>query len=769
MQTRSLHLLEFPKVLRLLAEGAVSEAGAARCLALAPLDDPARLAGEAELLREWLSWAGETDFALRPFPSLDGLLDTLVRPTEILDLDALWAVFQMLDAAREVREALADGAARWPLLAEAAQGPWPAMLWSGLRRCLGPDGNLRDEASPQLFQVRSEIRAIHQRCTVRVKAFIEREVLSQYLQEEFITVSSDRYVLPFKTSFKNKLPGIIHDYSQTGETCYFEPMFLVELNNELQQFKQEEREAEREVLRLLSGLLRQEREALGAAYDFAAAADVLGAKAAFAARFDARPVEVAPDAPLRLLGARHPLLAAAGAGAVPVDLLLEPGQRALVISGGNAGGKTVALKTLGLCAAMALAALPVCAREGSSLPAWGKLFVLLGDEQSIEDSLSTFTAQIRHLCAAWEAIDDGSLVIMDEFGAGTDPSQGAALAQAVVDGFLDKGSWLAVATHFPALKAYALSRERVRAASVLFDPKTKRPLYHLAYDQVGASQALDVAREHGLPEHLLARAQQYMLLDGSDTSAVLERLNALAVEREGELAALRTEQDRLRERRAKLQERFEAQRRRLLEDIQTRSREIMRAWREDKLGRKQAMKELAELRREAGGETAVPAPEGAPGPLDFEAVAPGGRYRHLGLGKTGTVAALDERKRQVKLDLGGVSVWAKPADLAPEEQPAGAGATPGPRAVAVPAGSSGGALVLDLRGVRAEEAEGQVCRFLDDAVLSGLAEVEIVHGRGTGALRKEVHRILRAFPGVDTFVLAPEDRGGDGMTIVELK
>jgi DNA mismatch repair protein MutS2 len=177
------------------------------------------------------------------------------------------------------------------------------------------------------------------------------------------------------------------------------------------------------------------------------------------------------------------------------------------------------------------------------------------------------------------------------------------------------------------------------------------------------------------------------------------------------------------------------------------------------------MKELAELRRVAGGVAEAPAPEGAPGPLEFEAVVLGGRYRHLGLGKSGSAAALDERKRQVKLDLGGVSVWARPADLAPEERPAASG----PRAVSVPAGSGGATPVLDLRGVRAEEAEGQVCRFLDGAVLSGLSGVEIVHGRGTGALRKEVHRILRAFPAVDGFALAPEDRGGDGMTIVELK
>ena len=221
-----------------------------------------------------------------------------------------------------------------------------------------------------------------------------------------------------------------------------------------------------------------------------------------------------------------------------MDLIFRPTDRALVISGGNAGGKTVCLKTLGLLAIMTLAGLPVPAAKGSVIPWWTSIHAFIGDEQSLDDHLSTFTAQIRHLGNAWEATDRRTLILLDEFGAGTDPAQGAALAQAVLDGLLERGAHVVAATHFPALKTYALTREGVRAASVLFDPGTKKPLFRLAYDQVGASQALDVAREHGLPESVLRRAEQYLLLDGQDMTAVMDRLNALAAKREGELDAL---------------------------------------------------------------------------------------------------------------------------------------------------------------------------------------------------------------------------------------
>ena len=767
MQSRSETLLEFPKVLALVAGHCKSEPGAERVLSIRPIADARALADATERTRQFASWAGEAGFSMPAFPSLEGFLDHLDRPAEVFDLDALWAVFQVLTDAKTVRDVLAEAdPERWPLLNELAAGPWPGTLWAGLKRCINADGLVRDEASPDLYSVRTEIRSLHSRCSKRVKSFVEREGIAQYMQEDFITVSSDRYVLPLKVNFKNKLAGIIHDYSQTGETCYFEPMFLVDLNNDLQELKNEERRAEKEVRRLLSNLMRTDADALEAVYDFVVGADVLAAKAVFAAERGARCVEIGEGLPLNLMDVRHPLLPRAAA--VPVDLALDEGQRALVISGGNAGGKTVCLKTLGLCALMGLSALPLSAAEGSTMPLWRQVFVVLGDEQSIEDSLSTFTAQIRHLSGAYDAVDASTLVIMDEFGAGTDPGQGAALAQAVVDGFLEKRAWLALATHFPALKAYALTRDGVRAASVLFDPATKKPLYRLAYDQVGASQALDVAREHGLPAEIIERAEKYMLLDGSDTSKVVERLNELAVERERELAEVRSERDKLHEKRVRFHERFEREKRQVLDDIQAESRDILRRWREEKLGRKQAMKELADVRRKAGLDAAAErrAEEAEQArPMAWDDLAEGMAVQHMGLGRRGTVGGLNERKRQVKVDLGGVSVWADFSDLAPVKD-AGAGTqapmvkTPGPRAQS---------MVLDLRGKRADEAEAELYKFLDGAVLSGQTELEVVHGRGTGALRKEVHRILKQSKAVASFSLAPEDRGGDGMTVVVLK
>lgn len=766
MSRKSPQLLEFPKVLTQLAGFARSEPGAAACLDLAPLrgkDQPGR---ELALTRQWIAFLAEVRPELESFPDLEGLFAFLGRPAQILDLDGLFALATVLRQAKVLREACASADPnRFVDLPALAEFPWPQAAFSGLRRCLGSDGRLKDESSPELYSVRTEIRAIHQRCTKRVRDYLTAEDVGQYLQDDFMTVSSDRYVLPIKSNFKGRVQGIIHDYSQTGETCYVEPMFLVELNNQLQNLKQEEREAEKAVLRLLTSLVRQEEDAVRAAYAFLVRSDVLGAKAAFAAARDARPIEMGEGMPLRLADARHPLLSLEVKKAVPVDIELGEGQRALVVSGGNAGGKTVALKTLGLTALMTLSGLPAPCAEGSTLPGWREVVVVLGDEQSIEDSLSTFTAQIHAFSDAWSRIDDRALVIMDEFGAGTDPSQGAALAQAVVDRLLERGAWVAAATHFPALKAYALSREGVRAASVLFDPASKRPLYRLAYDQVGASQALDVAREHGLPEEVLAAAERYMLLDGTDTSGVLERLNSLAVAREKELSGLKAEQGKLRERRERLAERFEKEKRAVLDELRAASQSVLRQWQEGRLGRKEALRKLAESRQRAE-DFAPEKPEAeAAAVLDWTTLAPGARLTHTGLNKAGVVVEIDGKARRAKLDLGGVTVWADADKLAPAELPKAKAAAP---AVAVRS-ERPMAMRLDLRGERVEAAEAELLRFLDRAVLSGQESLEIVHGKGTGVLRKEVHRILREFPAVKSFALAPEDQGGDGMTQVEMK
>ncbi|MBG0776456.1 MAG: Smr/MutS family protein [Desulfovibrionaceae bacterium] len=787
MDQRTAQLLEFPKVLAELARHARSEPGALACAALAPIADPDELARTASLCREYLRWTERTAFRSGAFPELDGLLAFLERPTAVLDLDALFALKNTLAQAKGSLDALhpllEDESGAFPLLAELAATEWPVRVWSALGRCLAPDGALKDQSSPELMSVRAEIRRIHQKCTKKAKDFILGQNISHQLQDDFITISNDRYVLPLKTNFKGQLPGIIHDYSQTGETCYFEPLFLVDLNNELQDLKQEEREAERAVMAFLTSLVRDEYGAVAGAYGLLVHLDVLGAKGSFAAALNGHVILPEDGAPLHLRDARHPLLAAergrAGQGgrahakavpaAVPVDIELRPGQRAMILSGGNAGGKTVCLKTLGLVALLAATAIPAPVAEGSALPRFDDIFVILGDEQSLEDHVSTFTAQITRLARGWETVGPRTLVLLDEFGAGTDPTQGAALAQAVVDTLLERGAWLAAATHFPALKVFAMTDARVRAASVLFDPDSKRPLFRIGYDQVGASQALAVAREHGLPEEILRRAESLMLLDSTDTSALMERLNELAVERERATRALEAERAKLREKRLKLDERFEREKGALLEEVRNASQDVLHRLKREKITHKQALKELSAARERVRTQEA----EERRATNAAQAVAPqalsrGDRVRYLPWDRNGVVEETDERKGAVKIDLSGVSMWVEAADLAPAGDVAAPRRAPSGATVTVAAPVPAG-LALDLRGQRADVATAELEKFLDRALLDNFTSLEIIHGRGTGALRKEVHEFLRRFPAVASYALAPEDRGGDGVTLVELR
>ena len=839
MEARAFHALELPKVLAYLAGFTVSEAGYQACLDLRPYTSLEDIRREAELFEQGRLWVLRTESRLTPFPAIDGLLQFVAGPTAVLDLDELFALRQLLAQGREKVEAMTaapagNEAALWPLWVERCQAlPLPLKSIAALARCLSDDGLLRDEASPELSLVRGELRRLHQQCSRKVKEYAAEYNILHYLQDSFITLSSDRYVLPLKANFKGRLQGVIHEYSQTGETCYFEPMFLVELNNRLQGLKREEREEERKILLYLSELVRSELEGVRALYVFLVSLDLLFARSALADCYDGRMVEFVPDRGIFLREARHPLLALAASptarkalqayeqrrvrpegeaspgapagtraqSAAPADdstvqdeagrggpkgkaparivsstLELLPGQQALVISGGNAGGKTVCLKTVGLTALMGLCALPVPVEAGSVLPLWTRIHAFIGDEQSLDDHVSTYTAQITHLGRIWPALGPDSLVILDEFGAGTDPSQGAALAQAVIDCLMESGAFVVAATHFPGLKAYALSTRGVRAASVLFDPKTKKPLFRLVYDQVGASQALDVAKEHGLPEQVLRRAEQYLLVSGEDTTALVERLNSLAVTREGELALLAKEKAAFAEKRRALQERFEKERAALFATVQADAQKVLADWKASRVSHKQALKELSRIRgallategSEAAGEGGAARPE-----LDLASLSPRQALRHIPWKRTGTLLEVDLRKKRLRLDFDGVSLWADASDVElPEagggrQKQGGGKSTVGVANAAFAAPAS--PLRLDLRGMRADVAISELQKFLDSAILSGRDELEVVHGRGTGALRREIHAFLKSFPAARAYRLAPEDQGGDGMTIVELK
>lgn len=801
IHARTLQALEFHRITDHLSGFCLSAVGKEHALALEPLADAEAVNLAARVYEEAADWAsrpvsGGNAFSAGAFPDVSGLLRAAATSRAHAfqpDVDAFWALREVLRLAKDAHAsiAVADAPDRWPhLLAMADGAPLPVQLTAALLRCISDDGLLRDESSPELYRLRGELRRLHQNCMRKVKDFALQYNMLAYLQDEFMTLSSDRYVLPLKANFKGRMQGIIHDWSQTGETCYFEPMFLVEINNRIQELKREEREEERKVLVYLRGLLEAELPGARAALDLLAQLDVLQAKRRLAARFDGRCLPLTPVAEgIHLLEARHPLLLLnraamqdeagrkdaghAKSQVRPLDIVLRPGERALVITGGNAGGKTVCLKTLGLIAAMTLSGLPVPVGPGSHLPWFSRLDAFIGDEQSLADNVSTFTAQIEHLAKAWKHLDASGLVLLDEFGAGTDPAQGAALAQAVLDELLDKHTFVLAATHFPALKSYALTREGARAASMLFDPQSKKPLFKLAYDQVGASQALDVAREHGLAESIVRRAEHYLLQDGQDATALLGRLNDLAARREDELAVLKREQDKARRQAQDIREKLEKERARLHDEVRAQAAELMRAWKEGRATHKQALKEMSRLRA-----SLATAPDAAqegqsvlPRPQSF---AQGQQVLHAVFNKRGVITDVDERRQRVRLDMSGVNLWAEMKDLRVAGQTPTGSATGGKsvaRGASLRSASSDEAasLRLDMRGMRADVALAELERFLDKALLAGFGEVEVVHGRGTGALRRQVHDFLRGFPAVGHFTIAPEDRGGDGMTIVNFR
>lgn len=803
IHARTLNALEFHRIADHLAALCLSGVGRERAEAIAPLENAEAVTLASRIYEEAADWAsrpatGGAVFCVGAFPDVSGLLraaSTSRAHAFQPDVDAFWALREVLRLAKEAHASIAqpEAATRWPhLLAMADSSPLPVQLTAALLRCISDDGLLRDESSPELYRLRGELRRLHQSCMHKVKDFAQQYNMLAYLQDEFMTLSSDRYVLPLKANFKGRMQGIIHDWSQTGETCYFEPMFLVEINNRLQELKREEREEERKVLTYLRTLLEAELPGARAALDLLAQLDILQAKRRLAALFDGRCLPLTPVAEgIQLLDARHPLLmlnrvaecardkgkdAKSGSAAAqaqsrvrPLDIVLRPGERALVITGGNAGGKTVCLKTLGLIAAMTLSGLPVPVGPGSHLPWFSRLDAFIGDEQSLADNVSTFTAQIEHLAKAWKHLDASSLVLLDEFGAGTDPAQGAALAQAVLDELLDKHTFVLSATHFPALKSYALTREGARAASMLFDPQSKKPLFRLAYDQVGASQALDVAREHGLAESIVRRAEHYLLQDGQDATALLGRLNDLAAQREDELAELKREQEKTRRQTQDLREKLDKERLRLHDEVRTQAGELMRAWKEGRATHKQALKEMSRLRASlapaqdetAEGQSVLPQPQ---------TFAPGQQVLHTVFNKHGIITDVDERRGRVRLEMNGVNLWAEMKALRVPGQTAAPQARAATRGVVGrTSGGEGASLRLDMRGMRADVALAELERFMDKALLAGFSEVEVVHGRGTGALRRQVHDFLRGFPAVGHFALAPEDRGGDGMTIVNFR
>ncbi|MFL5680222.1 MAG: endonuclease MutS2 [Chloroflexota bacterium] len=783
MDARSLVLLEFPQVRTRLAD--LTSFPPSRRLAegLEPEADPvlvARGLDETDQARALLT--DRPGVGVGASHDIGPWVERAVRGGR-LDPEQFLEIAETLDAASRLATALAEE--RRPLLRELGHElhPLPAVR-STLSRSFDPVGELLDTASPRLGPLRGAVRVAYDRLRRRLDALVGAE-LGGALQEPIVTLRNGRYVVPVKAEARSRVKGIVHDASGSGQTLFVEPLVAVELGNAWREAKAAEEEEIGRILDELSALIAANGEALRETLAALARFDLWAAKAQLAAEMDGVRAETADRAVVVLLGARHPGLTGR---VVPIDIRLGDGYTALLVTGPNTGGKTVTLRTLGLLALMHQAGLHVPAEAGSRLPIFRDVFADIGDEQSIAQSLSTFSGHLRRIIRIVEAAGPGTLVLLDELGAGTDPTEGSALAQALLDHFIRAGALVAATTHYAELKAYAHTTPEARNASVEFDLETLTPTYRLTIGLPGGSQAFAIAERLGLPPEIVGDARSRLTETQQAFEETLARIKAAEGETSDALERARAAEaraaDALRqadeERRRARSEREEAIRtareeaERLVGDLKD---EVSSS--RERLERETVTAQSLDAAVARAEETLSRLPE-APAATAPVAPAPprewrvGERARSRSGGWEGRIAALERGGKRATIEAGGMRVTVGVEDLEL--------ATPGPgdRSSAAPAAarSSAGALSLsrarsvasslDIRGARVDEALDALDRYLDDAALAGLDRVTIIHGSGTGALRDAVRSEAGGHPLVKGVRPGERGEGGDGATVVTL-
>ncbi len=781
MDERTLRVLEFPAVVSRLAALTVTARGRELAEGLRPSADPGQVRAALAETAEAAALLADGEVPLRGTADVREMLRRAQRGA-VLDPADLLALADTLATLRQCRKFVLARRARAPGLASrlAQTGVFEA-LEAHIRRTVAPDGSIPDDASPRLAGLRREQRTAHARLREALDAVV-RGPYARMLQDAVITTRAGRYVVPVRAEFKGQFPGILHDHSSSGATAFMEPLAAVPLGNRLRELEIAEREEVQRVLRALSAQVARQAEEIAAAYEVLGHLDCAVARARLADALAAAPPAVRTDGVLRLRRARHPLLVGE---VVPIDVELGEVFTTLVITGPNTGGKTVTLKTIGLLTLMAQAGLFIPADPGSEVAVFGQVFADIGDEQSIEQSLSTFSSHMGAIVGILQQVDRAAsaggvsaLVLLDEIGAGTDPTEGAALARALIEHLHRRGARTVVTTHYNELKALAWTHPGIENASVEFDPVTLRPTYRLRIGLPGRSNALEIARRLGLAAEVVERARELLGPQAGALDRILgdieadrrasehDRAEAARRREEAEalLARLRQEYDRLRAERAAVLRRLREDGEALLRTAREEVDRLVRSLRDSSDARavQEVRDRLRRLSEELRARTEVE-PEGEP----VGEVRPGQEVYVVPLGRTGTVVAGPDGRGEVEVQAGPLRVRAPlaalraapprpgPPDRTPEEIPVRA--TP----AAVP-------LSVNLRGLTADEATAVLDRYLDDAFLAGLERVTVVHGKGTGALRRAVHAFLRGHPHVRRVRLGEPAEGGDGVTVVEL-
>ncbi len=784
-------VLDFDGALNIVAALAASAVGASAVRALEPTEDQERVRREIALVGEGMALLADHGWSLPSFPDLYEPLERLPLEGYSWGGETLGGAAQLILTSRAVRRFILERKESSPGLVAIAEflAELPGAA-EAIERAIDEDGEVRDGASPELRRMRGEIQGARSRIVRRLTEFVASLPAHYQVSDASVSVRDGRYVVPVRREGRGEVGGIVHGESQTGATLFIEPPAAISMMNRLRELEAAEQREVHRILRELTASLRPHAGELRATLDALVRLDTVYARARYARSVAATPPNVvaARGGDLVISGGRHPLLLAQGEAVVPFDLRMASGERTLVISGPNTGGKTVLLKSIGLITLLVRAGVVPPVGSGTQLPLFTRVYADIGDEQSIEASLSTFSGHLRNLRDTLEGADDESLILIDEIGSGTDPVEGAALAQAILLELTRRGAFTVATTHLGALKLLSTEDDRIVNASLQFDAERLQPTYRLLKGVPGRSYGLAIARRLGLPEAVLAEAEAALPQGERDVGRLLleleakeQRLADLNADLDLELARTRKLAAELDEREralARRQEDAERRTRQQARDILMRSREeveeAIRQVRETAAG--EQLEEAARAARRRVEEAAARQRERIPDPKRSSPRAPsaplreGGRVRIESLGRTGTLLELRDGKALV--DTGGLRMQLSIADLAmlPDGDQ-----TPEPTAGARrPRGGGGRHNVtaeahpeIDLRGLRVDELELRLGRGLDDALVAGLPTFRIIHGKGTGALRARVQELLKADPRVGSFRPGERFEGGTGVTVVE--
>jgi len=810
MDSKTLQVLEYPKILERLKAFCDFSASMELARALEPTDSSdlalARLAETSEARKLFsvqdIGIGGAHD--IRPAADLaarGGVLD----PVQLLDIKST------LISCREIKKSLERKTDEYPRLAQIAAGlPESHGIVDAITRVLSERGEVLDSASPKLATLRREIKIAHDRLMSRLQKYLTDS--GNKLQEPIITQRDGRYVIPLRAEFKGQIKAVVHDQSASGATLFVEPLPVVELNNKVRELELQERDEERRILYQLSAQIGEHREELIYGVENLAVLDLIFAKAKYAEELkasepvlrkvegkgqkagiikqssvDSKQSSVNSRPSIKLVQARHPLLDPNTVVSIDVDP--KPGTRAIIITGPNTGGKTVSLKTVGLLALMAQSGLHIPAQSGSELPCFQAVYADIGDEQSIEQSLSTFSGHITNIIHILKQIDHRSLVIFDELGAGTDPQEGAALARAILNHLLETGCTTLVATHYPELKTFAHSTEGVVNASLEFDIKTLRPTYHLTIGLPGRSNALLIAQRLGLHQTIIDSAKAEIHPDDLRADKLLDDIRKERNRTSRERQKLEKARGRLESQTKELEKRLEKiedERRDVLAKARAegelevavlkRNIESLKSQLRKAKQPLEALKEIEEKVAEIEERIEAPverkseklSPMGTLSVVSDQSLKLGERVVVNTLNADGVVTALGESDAEVQI--GTLRVRARLVDLQRKGQEED---SPKEKMQAVSTqrsavGTKSPGIELNLRGKLVEDGLDELERYLERAYSSGLLFVRIVHGKGTGKLREAVRNALKGSPYVASFEEPKDNEGGAGVTVAKM-